>query len=157
VHQPAAPGTHRGPPADRSGSLHEAPAQHAWARGPNARRCSVTAVAKSGRCFPSYETIAAKADCGEDTVARAIVALEQVGLLSWCNRLARVAIKGMVKVIRTSNSYWFNDPGSKYEFKSGTRFTVNQERKQDGASRAEVVSRKERGDIQPEIPCEEVG
>jgi hypothetical protein len=113
--------------------------------------------AKSGRCFPSYETIATKADCGEDTVARAIVALEQVGLLSWCNRLARVSIKGVVKVIRTSNSYWFNDPRSKYEFRSGTRFTVNQERKQDGAGRAEVVSRKGRGDIQPEIPCEEVG
>jgi Helix-turn-helix domain len=112
--------------------------------------------AKSGRCFPSYETIARKADCGEDTVARAIVALEQAGLLSWCNRLARVAIKGVVKVIRTSNSYWFNDPGSKYEFKSGTRFTVNQERKQDGASRAEDVSRKRGRDIQPEIPREEV-
>jgi Helix-turn-helix domain len=112
--------------------------------------------AKSGRCFPSYETIARKADCGEDTVARAIVTLEQVGILSWCNRLARVAIKGVVKVIRTSNAYWFNDPGSKSEFKSGTRFTVYQERKQDGAGRAEVVSRKGRGDIQPGIPCEEV-
>ena len=66
--------------------------------------------AKSGRCFPSYETIARKAKCGEDTVARAIVALEQVGILSWCNRLARVTIKGVVKVIRTSNAYWFNDP-----------------------------------------------
>jgi hypothetical protein len=66
--------------------------------------------AKSGRCFPSYETIARKAKCGEDTVARAIVALEQVGLLSWCNRLVRVTIKGVVKVIRTSNAYWFNDP-----------------------------------------------
>jgi hypothetical protein len=112
--------------------------------------------AKSGRCFPSYETIARKAECGEDTVARAIVALEQVGILSWCNRLARVAIKGVVKVIRTSNAYWFNDPGSKSEFKSGTRFTVNQERKQDGASRAEVVSRKGGGGIQPQMPCEEV-
>ena len=87
----------------------------------------------------------------------AIFALEQVGLLSWCNRLARVSIKGVVRVIRTSNSYWFNDPGSKYEFKSGTRFTVYQERKQDGASRAEVVSRKEERGIRPEIPCEEVG
>jgi Helix-turn-helix domain len=116
--------------------------------------------AKSGRCFPSYETIARKADCGEDTVARAIVALEQVGILSWCNRLVRVTIKGVVKVIRTSNAYWFNDPaapGSKYEFKSGTRFTVNQERETDGASRAEVVSRKEERGIRPEIPCEEVG
>ena len=112
--------------------------------------------AKSGRCFPSYETIARKADCGEDTVARAIVALEQVGILSWCNRLARVSIKGVVKVIRTSNAYWFNDPGSRYEFKGGTRFTVNQEREKDGAGRAEAILRKGRGDIQPGIPCEEV-
>jgi hypothetical protein len=113
--------------------------------------------ANNGRCFPSYETIAKKAKCGEDTVARAIVALEQVGILSWCNRLARVAIKGVVKVIRTSNSYWFSDPGSKSEFKSETRFAVNQERKQDGASRAEVVSRKGGGGIQPKMPFEEVG
>jgi Helix-turn-helix domain len=113
--------------------------------------------AKSGRCFPSYETIARKADCGEDTVARAIVALEQVGLLSWCNRLARVSIKGVVKVIRTSNAYWFNAPGSKSEFKSGTRFAFYQEREKDGAGRAAVVSRKRGGGIQPEIPCEEVG
>jgi hypothetical protein len=112
--------------------------------------------AKSGRCFPSYETIAKKANCGEDTVARAIIALEQVGILGWCNRLARVSIKGVVKVIRTSNAYWFNDPGSKSEFKSGTRFTVYQERKQDGAGRAEVVSRKGGGGIQPGIPCEKV-
>jgi hypothetical protein len=113
--------------------------------------------AKSGRCFPSYETIARKADCGEDTVARAIVALEQVGILSWCNRLVRVAIKGVVKVIRTSNAYWFNDPGSKSEFKSGTRFAFYQEREKDGAGRAVVVSRKRGGGIQPKIPCEEVG
>ena len=112
--------------------------------------------AKSGRCFPSYETIARKADCGEDTVARAIVALEQVGILGWCNRLARVSIKGVVKVIRTSNAYWFNDPGSKSEFKGGTRFTVYQEREKHGAGRAEVVSRKRGGGIQSGMPCEEV-
>jgi hypothetical protein len=109
--------------------------------------------AKSGRCFPSYETIAKKADCGEDTVARAIVALEQVGILGWCNRLARVTVDGVTKVVRTSNAYWFNDPRSKSEFKSGTRFAVNQTRfavnqrakkdRTDGASRAESISRKE--------------
>jgi hypothetical protein len=43
----------------------------------------------------------------------------------------RVTIKGVVKVIRTSNAYWFNDPGSKSEFKLGTRFTVYQERKKE--------------------------
>jgi hypothetical protein len=94
---------------------------------------------KRAWCHQRRETIARKAKCGEDTVARAIVALEQVGILSWCNRLARVTIKGVVKVIRTSNAYWFNDPGSKSEFKGGTRFTVYQERKQDGAGQQGVI------------------
>jgi hypothetical protein len=48
------------------------------------------------------------------------------------------------------------DPGSKSEFKGGTRFTVNQRRKEVGAGRAEVVSRKGGGGIQPGIPCEKV-
>jgi hypothetical protein len=103
--------------------------------------------AKNGRCFPSYETIAAKADCGEDTVARAIVALEQVGILSWCNRLVRVAIGGVHKVIRTSNAYWFNDVRSNSEFKSGTRFAEIQESKTAAPGRREVVSSKEESSL----------
>jgi hypothetical protein len=100
--------------------------------------------AKSGRCFPSYETLAARAHCDKDTVANAIVALEEVGILSWCNRLARVAINGVKKMIRTSNSYWFHDPGPKSEFTSGPRSSVNQERKirnkvSDGAGRADDI------------------
>jgi Helix-turn-helix domain len=86
--------------------------------------------AKSGRCFPSYEAIAAKADCHRDTVAEAIKALEDANLLSWCNRLARVAIDSVAKLIRTSNSYWFHDPGSKSEFPFGPRSSVNQESKE---------------------------
>ena len=34
--------------------------------------------ARSGLCFPSYETIAAKADCARSTVAEAIKALERI-------------------------------------------------------------------------------
>ena len=47
--------------------------------------------AKSGLCFPSYETIAEAAACARSTVAEAIKALEDVGILSWVNRLKRVA------------------------------------------------------------------
>jgi hypothetical protein len=100
--------------------------------------------AKSGRCFPSYETLAARAHCDKDTVANAIVALEEVGILSWCHRLARVTINGVKKMIRTSNSYWFHDPGPKSEFTSGPRSSVIQERKirnkvSDGAGRADDI------------------
>ena len=46
--------------------------------------------ARSGLCFPSYEKIAERAGCARSTVAEAIKALEDAGLLSWVNRLKRV-------------------------------------------------------------------
>lgn len=71
----------------------------------------------SGRCFPSYERIADRARVHRATVARAIIALEQQGVLTWENRLVhqRVAIQGLfgpqwVRVpMRTSNAYRFYD------------------------------------------------
>lgn len=75
---------------------------------------------KDGRCFPSYEAIAERADCHRDTVYEAIKALERAGILSWVNRLIRVreGVKdlfgratGRVRVLRTSNAYTFRDPG----------------------------------------------
>jgi hypothetical protein len=85
--------------------------------------------AGTGRCFPSYETIAEAAGCHRDTVAEAIKMLEAAGILTWCNRRARIRIAGVTKVIRVSNSYRFIDPGSgpcqcpgsKSEFPSGTQ------------------------------------
>jgi hypothetical protein len=77
--------------------------------------------AGTGRCFPSYETIASAAGCHRDTVAEAIKMLESAGILTWCNRRARVIIGGVRKVIRISNSYRFIDPRSKSEFPSGTQ------------------------------------
>jgi hypothetical protein len=85
--------------------------------------------AGTGRCFPSYEAIAEKVGCHRDTVAEAIKMLEAAGILTWCNRRARVRIAGVTKVIRISNSYRFVDPGSgpcqypgsKSEFPSGTQ------------------------------------
>src|SRR3954462_12381877 len=44
----------------------------------------------SGRCFPSYERIAEKADCDRSTVHNAIRALERAGILTWVHRLKRV-------------------------------------------------------------------
>jgi hypothetical protein len=75
--------------------------------------------AASGRCFPSYERIAEKADCSRATVYTAIHALEEAGILTWVNRIARIREWGpdlfgraqnRWRVIRTSNAYTFNDP-----------------------------------------------
>jgi hypothetical protein len=93
--------------------------------------------ARSGLCFPSYESIAEKAGCARSTVAEALKALEEAGLLTWVNRIARIRERvpdlfgpwgTRSRVIRTSNGYQFNDPkgaadrgfSSKSDFPSGT-------------------------------------
>jgi CRP-like cAMP-binding protein len=93
--------------------------------------------ARSGLCFPSYETIAEAAGCARSTVAEALKALEAAGILSWVQRIKRVrepcpdllGDKGWRwRVLRTSNSYAFNDPSpaadqpdsSKSEKQTGT-------------------------------------
>ena len=74
---------------------------------------------RSGCCFPSYEAIAAKADCARSTVAEAIKALEWAGVLTWQNRITRIRERctdlfgrhgWRWRVIRTSNAYQLNDP-----------------------------------------------
>jgi hypothetical protein len=86
--------------------------------------------AASGRCFPSYERIAERADCARSTVYEAINALERAGILTWVNRIARIREWGedlfgraqnRIRVIRTSNAYTFIDPKpSKSDFATGT-------------------------------------
>jgi Helix-turn-helix domain len=93
--------------------------------------------AGSGRCFPSYERIAQKADCSRASVYSAIHALERAGILSWVNRIVRIREWGpdlfgraqnRWRVIRTSNAYTFADPqpqarppdSSKSKFQTGT-------------------------------------
>ncbi len=96
--------------------------------------------ARSGLCFPSYEKIAERAGCARSTVAEAIKALEDAGVLSWVNRIKRVAEASLdlfghrirkTRVLRTSNGYQFIDPqpsktpesfakSSKSDFQSGT-------------------------------------
>ena len=69
--------------------------------------------ARTGLCFPSYETIAGRAGCARSTVALAIKALEGAGILTWVNRLRRVKMPGPAgwrwRVLRTSNGYRFTD------------------------------------------------
>ena len=75
--------------------------------------------AHSGACFPSYEAIAAKAECCRDTVCEAIKALAFAGVLTWVNRIVRERVRERDlfgqwatrwRVLRTSNAYAFRDP-----------------------------------------------
>jgi hypothetical protein len=74
---------------------------------------------RDGRCFPSYESIALRAQCCRDTVYEAIRALEAAEILTWVNRLIRVQYRELdlfgkmalrSRLIRTSNAYMFRDP-----------------------------------------------
>ena len=96
---------------------------------------------RDGRCFPSYETIAAKAECARSTVAEALKVLEWAGVLTWVHRIARIQVRerdlfgrwaSRWRVIRTSNAYVFRDPEPRVAgvpaSKSGNRLgTQNQE------------------------------
>jgi hypothetical protein len=70
--------------------------------------------------LPSYEEIAEAAHRARSTVAEAMKALEDAGVLSWVQRIKRVRVRcpdlfgaDGVRVVpqRTSNAYHFNDPG----------------------------------------------
>jgi Helix-turn-helix domain len=118
---------------------------------------------KTGLCIPGYDTIAEEAGCHRDTVAEAIKMLEAAGILTWCNRRARVTIKGVRKVIRISNSYRFTDPGSKSEFPSGTQnqdhlsLKKTAETTRTAAKRlSEETERTSRGVPDGVYPCEKV-
>ncbi|MDD2704022.1 MAG: helix-turn-helix domain-containing protein [Acidocella sp.] len=103
---------------------HKRPGQH---RGPLTRATLEVLEAllwgfhnsRDGRCFPSYETIAKRAQCCRDTVYEAIRALEAAEILTWVNRLIRVQFRELdlfgkmalrSRLIRTSNAYIFRDP-----------------------------------------------
>jgi hypothetical protein len=77
--------------------------------------------ARSGLCFPSYEKIAEAAGCARSTVAEALHALEDAGILTWVHRIKRVRERCVDllgdhgwrwRVLRTSNAYSFRDPGA---------------------------------------------
>lgn len=119
--------------------------------------------ARSGLCFPSYETIANRAGCARSTVAEAIKALEEAGVLTWVHRITRIRERGpdlfgtwanRWRVIRTSNAYSFRDPNpgasvlpfsrnsSKSDFPSGTPI-------QDSISLSKITDREK---LDPENP-----
>jgi hypothetical protein len=106
------------------GARHRQPGQH---RGPITRAFLEVLEAllwgfhnsRIGCCFPSYEAIAAKAECARSTVAEALKALEWAGVLTWAHRIARIQVRerdlfgrwaSRWRVIRTSNAYVFRDP-----------------------------------------------
>jgi hypothetical protein len=86
--------------------------------------------AGTGKCFPSYEAVVEATACSRTSVYLAIRALEQVGVLSWVNRIKRVReyVPGLFgktsawcwRVKRSSNAYVFNDPLTKSDFQTGT-------------------------------------
>jgi hypothetical protein len=110
--------------AEGYNARHRQPGQH---RGPITRAFMEVLEAllwgfhncKDGRCFPSYESIAARARCNRDTVYEAIKALEFANILSWVNRITRIRTRerdlfgqwaSRWRIIRTSNAYLFRDP-----------------------------------------------
>jgi Helix-turn-helix domain len=85
---------------------------------------------KDGRCFPSYERIAASANCCRATVYEAIRALETAGVLTWVHRLTKIRVPerdlfGQIvsrwQVIRTSNAYRFHDPQPAMQVPAGRK------------------------------------
>jgi Helix-turn-helix domain len=120
---------------------HKQPGQH---RGP-LTRATIEVLeallwgfhnAKTGRCFPSYESIATKAECCRDTVYAAIRALEFAGVLTWVNRITHIRVRELDlfgkwqirrQVIRTSNSYMFRDPQPGAEGRPNSWFSSKSE------------------------------
>jgi Helix-turn-helix domain len=129
-------GPGRAVPLDRNAKARIAVYARAWSarnRQPRQHRGPITRAfldvleallwgfhnSRSGICFPSYEAIAAKAECARSTVAEALKALEWAGVLTWQNRITRILVRerdlfgqwaSRWQVIRTSNAYVFSDP-----------------------------------------------
>jgi len=134
--------------ANRQPRQHQGPLTWATLRVLRALLWRFHGADGSGRCFPSYERIAAAARCHRDSVCVAIAALEDAGLLTWVHRLTKIrhreqdlfgAWGSVWQVIRTSNAYQFLDPldrepGRRVWCKSeNPAQPQNQEKKKDGA------------------------
>jgi len=130
-------GPGRAVPLDRNAKARIAVYARAWSarnRQPRQHRGPITRAflevldallwgfhnSRSGVCFPSYESIAAKAECGRTTVYEALKVLEWAGVLTWQNRITRIRERcedlfgahhgWRWRVIRTSNAYQLVDP-----------------------------------------------
>src|SRR5215469_2572855 len=105
--------------ANRVGRQHQGPLTWATLRVLRALLWRFHSADGGGRCFPSYERIAAAAKCHRDSVCVAIRALEDAGILTWVNRIARIRRQQrdlfghwvtVFEVVRSSNGYRFLDP-----------------------------------------------
>ena len=105
--------------ANRQPGQHQGPLTWATLRVLRALLWRFHSADGGGRCFPSYERIAAVARCARSSVAIAIRELEDAGILSWVNRIARIrrqerdlfgCLVSVWQVVRTSNAYHFTDP-----------------------------------------------
>jgi hypothetical protein len=105
--------------ANRRPGQHQGPLTWATLRVLRALLWRFHGADGGGRCFPSYEKIAAVAKCARSSVAVAIKELEAAGLLTWVNRIARIRrqerdlfghIVSVLEVERSSNAYHFLDP-----------------------------------------------
>jgi hypothetical protein len=129
-------GPGRAVPLDRNAKARIAAYARAWSarqRQPRQHRGPITRAfldvleallwgfhnSRSGICFPSYESIAERAQCARSTVAEALKVLEWAGVLTWQNRITRILVRerdlfgqwaARWQVIRTSNAYVFTDP-----------------------------------------------
>ncbi len=79
---------------------------------------------RDGRCFPSYEALAARSQCCRVTVYEALKVLETAGVLTWAHRITRIQVRerdlfgqwaSRWRVVRTSNAYVFHDPHQRPE------------------------------------------
>jgi hypothetical protein len=105
--------------ANRQPRQHQGPLTWATLRVLRALLWRFHGADGGGRCFPSYERIAAAAKCCRDSVCVAINALEDAGLLIWVHRITRIRHRerdlfghwgSEWRVHRTSNGYRFLDP-----------------------------------------------
>jgi len=76
--------------ANRQPRQHQGPLTWATLRVLRALLWRFHGADGGGRCFPSYEKIAAVAKCHRDSVCVAIAALEQAGVLTWVHRIVWV-------------------------------------------------------------------
>jgi hypothetical protein len=124
-----------------------------------------------GRCFPSFERIAAAAKCHRDTVCEAIKALEVAELLTWVRRLVRVRHRerdllghwgSEWRVHRSSNGYRFIDPLSRQSGRRGYKSEnptgpQNQDLKRSGARPDGAQVMQEEPPRPPPVPPERPG
>jgi hypothetical protein len=105
--------------ANRKPGQHQGPLTWATLRVLRALLWRFHGADGGGRCFPSYEKIAAVARCARSSVAVALKELEDAGLLTWVNRIARIRRRErdlfghwvtVLEVVRSSNAYHFLDP-----------------------------------------------